>query len=67
MHPYSQGRIFSFKLGTRLVIGMAHVSFLLTEPHDNQVLNDVKAATDLLDKRGDIYSSRPRFVVAYGS
>jgi len=38
---------------------------LLTEPHDAKVLNDINAASDLLDKRGDIYSSRPRFVVAY--
>ncbi|KAI0274536.1 cytochrome P450 [Russula aff. rugulosa BPL654] len=43
------GRIFSFKLGTRIVI----------------VLNDINATTDLLDKRGEIYSSRPRFVVPH--
>ncbi|KAH9956358.1 cytochrome P450 [Russula dissimulans] len=43
------GRIFSFKLGTRLVV----------------VLNDINATFDLLDKRGEIYSSRPRFVAAH--
>lgn len=43
------GPIFSFKIGTRLAI----------------VLNDIKATSDLLDKRGDIYSSRPRLVVAH--
>ncbi|KAI0298398.1 cytochrome P450 [Multifurca ochricompacta] len=43
------GRIFSFKLGTRRVV----------------VLNNIKATTDLLDKKGDIYSSRPRLVVAH--
>jgi hypothetical protein len=43
------GRIFSFKLGTKTVI----------------VLNDINAATDLLDKRGEFYSSRPRFVVSH--
>ncbi|KAH9048920.1 cytochrome P450, partial [Lactarius hengduanensis] len=29
------------------------------------VLNDIKATSDLLDKKGDIYSSRPRLVVAH--
>ncbi|KAF8263089.1 cytochrome P450 [Lactarius quietus] len=29
------------------------------------VLNDIKATSDLLDKRGNIYSSRPRLVVAH--
>lgn len=43
------GPIFSFKVGRRLAI----------------VLNDLKATSDLLDKRGDIYSSRPRMVVAH--
>ncbi|KAI0301396.1 hypothetical protein BC826DRAFT_562726 [Russula brevipes] len=43
------GRIFSFKLGERVVI----------------VLNDINTTSDLLEKRGDIYSSRPRFVVSY--
>ncbi|KAI9438163.1 hypothetical protein H4582DRAFT_240112 [Lactarius indigo] len=42
--------IFSFKIGTILVI----------------VMNDLKATSDLLDKKGDIYSSRPR-IVAHGS
>ncbi|KAH9077584.1 cytochrome P450 [Lactarius deliciosus] len=43
------GPIFSFKIGTKLAI----------------VLNDIKATSDLLDKKGDIYSSRPRLVVAH--
>ena len=39
---------------------------LLTEPYDvTKVLNDISATTDLLDKRGEIYASRPRFVVSY--
>ena len=29
------------------------------------VLNTAKAAWDLLDKRGDIYSSRPRNIMGY--
>jgi hypothetical protein len=33
--------------------------------YDAKVLNDINATTDLLDKRGEIYSSRPRFVVSY--
>jgi hypothetical protein len=37
---------------------------LLTEPYDVKVLNDINATTDLLEKRGEVYSSRPRFVVA---
>ena len=38
----------------------------MTEPYDvTKVLNDISATTDLLDKRGEIYSSRPRFVVSY--
>ncbi|KAH9051238.1 cytochrome P450, partial [Lactarius vividus] len=45
------GPIFSFKIGTKLAI----------------VLNGLKATSDLLDKKGDIDSSRPRLVVAYGS
>jgi len=44
-----ESQIFSFKIGTRTVI----------------VLNDINATTDLLEKRGEIYSSRPRFVVAH--
>ncbi|KAI0055362.1 cytochrome P450 [Artomyces pyxidatus] len=43
------GPIFSFTMGTRKVV----------------VLNDLKTTTDLLDKRGDIYSSRPRLIVAH--
>lgn len=43
------GPIFSFKIGTKLAI----------------VLNDIKATSDLLDNKGDIYSSRPRLVVAH--
>ncbi|KAH8990855.1 cytochrome P450 [Lactarius akahatsu] len=43
------GPIFSFKIGTKLAI----------------VLNNIKATSDLLDKKGDIYSSRPRLVVAH--
>ena len=31
------------------------------------VLGTAQAAWDLLEKRSDIYSSRPRFVVAYVS
>ncbi|KAH9053172.1 cytochrome P450 [Lactarius vividus] len=34
---------------------------------DATVLNGLKATSDLLDKKGDIDSSRPRLVVAYGS
>ncbi|KAI0041114.1 cytochrome P450 [Auriscalpium vulgare] len=43
------GPIFSFNLGFKKVI----------------VLNNAKATTDLLVKRGDIYSNRPRLVVAH--
>ncbi|KAI0055363.1 cytochrome P450 [Artomyces pyxidatus] len=43
------GPLFSFTVGTRKTI----------------VLNELDATTDLLDKRGDIYSSRPRLVVAH--
>ncbi|KAI0055361.1 cytochrome P450 [Artomyces pyxidatus] len=43
------GPIVSFTLGTKTVI----------------VLNELKATTDLLDRRGDIYSSRPRLIVAH--
>ena len=41
------------------------LSALLTESYLTKVLNDFNATSTLLDKRGDIYSSRPRFVVAY--
>ena len=43
------------------------LSALLTESYLTKVLNDIKATSTLLDKRGDIYSSRPRFVVAYNA
>jgi hypothetical protein len=60
------GRIFSFKLGTKIVIGTVNISYFVDcTLRRHQVLNDINATTDLLDKRGEIYSSRPRFVVSY--
>jgi len=38
---------------------------LLTEPYSAKVLNEINATTELLEKRGEIYSSRPRFVASH--
>ena len=38
---------------------------LLTEPYAAKVLNEMNATFELLEKRGEIYSSRPRFVASY--
>ena len=37
----------------------------MTEPYSTKVLNEIDATTELLEKRGEIYSSRPRFVASY--
>ena len=57
------GRIFSFKLGTKTVIGTVSRFYFVGEVLRVEVLNDINATTDLLDKRGENYSSRPRFIV----
>ena len=42
------------------------VSAVLVDPR-MLVLGTAQAAWDLLEKRSEIYSSRPRFVVAYAT
>ena len=60
------GQIFSYRLGTRISIGIGErILALSTEPYGAKVLNDINSTTDLLDKRGEIYSNRSRFVASY--
>lgn len=53
----------SLRLGSTPVMGN-----IIKLPHSvsyNVVLGTANAAWDLLEKRSDIYSSRPRFIVGY--
>lgn len=63
----SYGPIFSFRLGHTPVIGaLGAASFTLSYTFaETQVIvvNSAKVAWDLLEKRGEIYSSRPRNIM----
>lgn len=61
------GDVISFWLGGTPIIGTSYCSRLWTSFTNSTrpliVLGSLKAATDILDKRGNIYSSRPRNIM----
>lgn len=63
------GDVVSFWLGGTPIIGMSLLLIpplcVIGKPHTcaTLVLGSLKAATDILEKRGNIYSSRPRNIM----
>ena len=60
------GDVISFNLGNTPVIGKRCRAMIRSwlAAHLDTVLGTFKAASDLLGKRGGVYSSRPRSIVA---
>ena len=63
------GHIFSFVIGNKVVIGNS-VPYAIPKMSSYHspvliVLNTAQVAWDLLEKRGEIYSSRPRSIMGY--